>query len=81
MDYNLRGKSNATSFEDTQIILKLAHATPKDIFCDLGCGNGNVCRWASKKVNFVYGVEEYKKRYQTAISKIKKHHHKQPVYS
>jgi len=73
MDFNLRGRSDITNFEDTQLILKLANVTPKDIFCDLGCGNANVCRWASKKVNFVYGVEEYKKRYQTAISNIKKY--------
>jgi len=72
MDYNQRGRSNATSFKDTQIILKLAEVNSDDIFCDLGCGNGNVCRWASKKTNFVYGVEEYKKRYHSAIMNIKK---------
>ena len=72
MDYNQRGRSNVTNFKDTQIILKLAEVNSNDIFCDLGCGNGNVCRWVSKKVNFVYGVEEYKKRYHSAITNIKK---------
>ena len=41
MDYNQRGRSNATSFKDTQIILKLAEVNSNDIFCDLGCGNGD----------------------------------------
>ena len=73
MEYKLRGRSDATSHEETKLILKLANATSKDIFCDLGCGNGNVCRWTSKKVDHVYGVEDYPKRYRTAISRIKKY--------
>jgi len=73
MDEHSRGKSNSTNYEETKLILKLTKATKNDIFCDLGCGNGNVCRWASKFVKLTYGTEDSKQRFRSAIKNIKKY--------
>ena len=67
-----RGRSDVTSFKDLKLILQLAEIKPSDIFCDLGCGKGNLCRWASKRLKYSYGIEESKRRYKSAKANMKK---------
>lgn len=71
MSEDWRGKPNTTKRKELLKILKLVNASANDIFCDLGCGNGNLCKWASKKVKFAIGMEDDKKRYRNALRNIK----------
>jgi len=71
-DEGWRGNPGATGYEDLKLILKLSKATSSDIFCDLGCGNGDVCRWTSKNVKSVFGVDDDKNRFLSAKRNIKK---------
>ena len=66
-----RGIPNVTLKKELLKILKLVNASSDDIFCDLGCGYGNLCKWASKKVKFAIGTEDDKKRYCKAIRNVK----------
>jgi len=54
-----RGNSQATSKKDIDRILEFLEADKNDIFCDLGSGKGKAVMYASEKVNFAYGIENY----------------------
>lgn len=67
MTENWRGNPKVTTQKELWKILKLANATKNDVFCDLGCGYGNLCRWAIQHVGFAIGTEDHKKRFRKAI--------------
>lgn len=67
MSENWRGNPKITTKKELWKILKLVNATKNDVFCDLGCGYGNLCRWAIQKVGFSIGTEDHKKRFRKAI--------------
>lgn len=73
MTERYRGRQNVTKRKDVRIILKLVNASSEDVFCDLGCGDGNVCRWSLEVVKRAIGVEDDKKRYRKALHNTKKH--------
>jgi hypothetical protein len=67
MSENWRGDPKITKQKELWRFLKLANATKNDVFCDLGCGYGNLCRWAIQKVNSAIGTEDHKKRCRRAL--------------
>jgi hypothetical protein len=67
MSEDWRGNPKITKQRDIWRILKLAKATKNDIFCDLGCGYGNLCRWAIQKVSFAIGTEDHENRFKKAM--------------
>jgi len=73
MTENLRGNPKVTKQKDLWRVLRLADATKNDIFCDLGCGYGNLCRWAVQKVSFAIGTEDHKDRFRKAIKNTQRH--------
>jgi hypothetical protein len=72
MSDDLRGDPKATSKKELRRIFRLAKVTKRDVFCDLGCGHGNLCRWAIKKVSSAIGTEDDKQRFKNARSNTKK---------
>ena len=42
------------SNRDIRMMLKLAEANKNDVFCDLGCGHGQLCIIAVKEFNVKY---------------------------
>jgi len=72
MSESWRGKPDATKQKDLWRILNLAGYDHDDIFCDLGCGYGNLLRWSIQKVKKAIGTEDHKVRYKKAKRKIKK---------
>lgn len=66
-----RGRQQVTYRKDVRKFLNLVKATKKDVFCDLGCGNGKVCVWALEFVGESYGIEDYKKRFKKALKETK----------
>ncbi len=61
-----RGNSKLTGKNQLYRILDLVKAKSTDIFCDLGCGQGMTCIWASEKLSYSIGIENYKKNYLKA---------------
>lgn len=53
-----RGDPRATTRKELLDAFKLVDVSNEDVFCDLGCGHGKICVWASKEVKFCFGVEE-----------------------
>jgi len=53
-------------------ILKKLKLSKKDIFLDLGCGNGEFLKHAAKKVSFAVGVDVSQKQLVMARKKLKK---------
>jgi len=73
MEYeSWRGDPEVTKKAEFIGILKLVNANSKDIFCDLGCGHGRLCIWASRIVKFSFGVEDRRKRHLVALKNVKK---------
>jgi hypothetical protein len=72
MSENWRGNPKITKQKDLWRILKLANATKNDVFCDLGCGHGNLCRWSIQIVSSAIGIEDHKKRFKIALRNIRK---------
>lgn len=70
---NWRGKPDVTTQKELWKILDLANWKPDDIFCDLGCGYGNLCRWAIKKIKRAIGIEDHEKRYRRAVKNTRKY--------
>lgn len=73
MTERYRGRQQVTNRRDVRTILRLVNASSEDIFCDLGCGDGNVCRWSLEVVKHAIGVEDDKKRYRKALNNTKKY--------
>ena len=67
--WDWKGNPKATKEREVLQLLKIIRPTKKDIFYDLGCGYGNVCRWMSKKVKKSIGIESYRPYYLEAIRK------------
>ena len=67
--WDWKGNPKATKEREVLQLLKIIRPTKKDIFYDLGCGHGNVCRWMSKKVKKSIGIESYRPYYLEAIRK------------
>jgi len=67
-----RGQQQATSQKEVRKFLNLVEATEKDVFCDLGCGNGKVCKYALEFVGESYGTEDNKKRFKKALKETRK---------
>ncbi len=72
MSENWRGNPKITKQKDLWRILKLAKATKNDVFCDLGCGYGNLCRWAIQKVSSTIGVADHQKRLRKALRNVRR---------
>ena len=70
MRKNWRGSPKATSNWHLSILLKLVKTSKKDVFCDLGCGYGNLCIFARKKVGQAFGFETMPYRYHRANKNI-----------
>ncbi|NIP62408.1 MAG: methyltransferase domain-containing protein [Nitrosopumilaceae archaeon] len=70
MSEKWRGNSQATKKWELDEILEFLEVNNDDVFCDLGCGRGNLCIWASDKVKKSYGIEDNKDRYQKAKQKV-----------
>ncbi|HYL66804.1 MAG TPA: methyltransferase domain-containing protein [Nitrosopumilaceae archaeon] len=58
-----RGNPRLTTKRELNQILDIVNAKPNDVFCDLGCGEGMLCIWASERLKYAYGIENYKKNY------------------
>lgn len=71
-----RGQSKLARKYELNRILEIVNASPKDIFCDLGCGKGLLCIWASKKVRYAIGVEDHKDTYLKAQENKRKYNRK-----
>ena len=69
---NWRGSPKATPKNVLTRLLKLAKASKKDVFCDLGCGYGDLCIHARKFVGKSIGFETKNYRYKTAKSRAEK---------
>lgn len=69
MSENWRGNPEVTKKKELWKILDLVNASPNDVFCDLGCGHGKLCIWASKKVKHAIGTESDRRRYRIAKRK------------
>ena len=72
MTESWRGKPDITRRNELWRILSLANYTEKDIFCDLGCGYGNLLRWSVQKLNEAIGTEDHEERYRKALKRTKK---------
>lgn len=72
MSDDLRGNPKATSQKDLWRIFRLAKVAKNDIFCDLGCGYGNLCKWSIKKVSSAIGTEDDRQRYKKALQNTSK---------
>lgn len=68
----IRGNPNITKPGEVKRILKLARATSRDVFYDLGCGHGRVCILAAKKVRRAVGIEDHIATYKVAVKAVKK---------
>ena len=62
-----RGNSKLTTKSELEEILALVKANSNDVFCDLGCGEGLLCIWASHIVKHAIGIEDHKETYQKAL--------------
>ena len=61
-----RGKSDATKKSELDEILDFLQVNKEDSFCDLGCGKGNTCIWASERMKCAIGIEDDRKRLSRA---------------
>jgi len=59
MEECLRGNPKITTQKELWRILKLANYNENDIFCDLGCGHGNLLRWSIQRVKNAIGTEDH----------------------
>ncbi|MCV0373662.1 MAG: methyltransferase domain-containing protein [Nitrosarchaeum sp.] len=66
-----RGSPQVTSNWHLSRLFNMIGVSNTDVFCDLGCGYGNLCIFARRKVNRVFGFETGKYRYHRAKNKIK----------
>jgi len=57
-----------TKYHEFYRLQKFIKPTKKDVFYDLGCGDGNTCRWISKKIKKSIGIEKNKNNYKEAVS-------------
>lgn len=73
MSEEWRGKPDITKQRDLWKILNLVNAKSDDVFCDLGCGHGNLCKWAIQRIKKSIGTEDHKKRYRHAIKNTRKY--------
>ena len=62
-----RGSPTATKKHEFRKLLKNLKFKKKDIYYELGCGYGAICRLLSKKVKKVVGIENSKFRYKKAV--------------
>ncbi len=67
-----RGKAKATECWEARQVFDLADLSEKDIFYDLGCGNGWVCIWAARKCEFAKGIESHIDRVKEANNNVDK---------
>jgi predicted RNA methylase len=61
-----KGSPTATKYWEAIRVFQLANLQKKDVFCDLGCGYGFVCIWASRRCKLAVGIEEDPKRARRA---------------
>lgn len=72
MEKITRGDPRLTRKSELHEILDSVKANSNDVFCDLGCGEGLLCVWASERVKYAYGIEFHRRNY----SKAQKNKHK-----
>ncbi|HXV38319.1 MAG TPA: class I SAM-dependent methyltransferase [Nitrosopumilaceae archaeon] len=66
MEKIIRGDPRLTRKNDLDEVLEAVKANSDDVFCDLGCGEGLLCIWASERLKYAYGIEFHRRNYSKA---------------
>ncbi len=67
-----RGSPTATSHDEAIRVFELAKLTRRDVFCDLGCGDGWVCIWAARRCKSAIGIESHPIRFRRAKKNVER---------